>query len=226
MSLTGLGLYTIPEAARLSGVRAGTLRRWVQGYTHSSEKHKNHPPIWPSEIASEELDAVSFRDLLEARFVRAFRESGISLQHIRIAAEYAREVLDNPYPFTCQRFRTDGQTIFAEALKTTGEIDLLDLRKRQHVLTSVIEPSLYKGIEFDTREQALRWFPLRKNRAIVLDPQFAFGKPTLTGTSIRTDILYDAWLAEDKNKRQVARLYDVPVADVKAAIDFEQHQFA
>ncbi len=32
MQLTGIGLYTFPEAARLVGVRPGALRRWLQGY--------------------------------------------------------------------------------------------------------------------------------------------------------------------------------------------------
>lgn len=223
MQLTGLGLYTIPEAARLSGVRSVELRRWLRGYdSGKGEKTRHHPPLWSSEISSANIAGLSFHDLLEIRFVRAFRKLGISLQAIRIAAINAREILQSPYPFTSKRFRTDGKTIFAEAMSKSGELDLLDLRRRQYVFTKVVEPSLYAGIEFGADERATRWYPMERSKAVVLDPNLAFGKPVVTDTSLRTDILYDAWLAEDKNKQRVARLFEVPVKVIETAIRFEQ----
>ena len=227
MQLTGLGLYTIPEAARLAGVRPMELRRWLRGYNSgSSATSRQHPPLWLSEISNADIDAVSFHDLLEVRFVKAFRQLGISLQAIRIAAINARDILESPYPFTCKRFRTDGKTIFAEAMSESGELDLLDLRRRQYVFTKIVEPSLYAGIEFGADERAARWYPMERSKAVVLDPNLAFGKPVVTDSSLRTDILYDAWLAEDKNKQRVARLYEVPIKAVETAIRFEQRQAA
>lgn len=227
MQLTGLGLYTIPEAARLANVRAAALRRWAYGYeSRTGATVQHHAPIWESEISTADVDGISFHDLLEARFVKAFRDLGISLQAIRIAAINAREMLESRYPFACRKFRTDGKTIFAEAMNASGELDLLDLRQRQYVFTKVVEQSLYAGIEFDANERALRWFPLERNKSVVLDPDFAFGKPTITGTSLRTDVLYDAWLAESKDKQRVARLYEVPIKSVEAAVRFEQQRAA
>jgi uncharacterized protein (DUF433 family) len=222
MQLTGLGLYTFPEAARLAGVQPAELRRWLRGYNSGTgDTPRQHPPLWLSEISNADVDGVSFLDLLEVRFVKAFRQLGISLQAIRIAAINAREILDSPYPFTCKRFRTDGKTIFAEAMSESGELDTLDLRRRQYVFTKVVEPSLRAGIEFGADERAARWYPIERSKAVVLDPNMAFGKPVVTDSSLRTDILYDAWLAEDKNKQRVARLYEVPVKAVETAIRFE-----
>lgn len=173
-----------------------------------------------------DVDGLSFHDLLEIRFVKAFRELSIGLQTIRIAAINAREILESPYPLTCQSFQTDSKTIFAEGMRESGEIDLLDLRRRQYVFTKVVQPSLYAGIEFGTDKRAARSYPMERSKAVVLDPNLAFGKPVVTDTALRTDILHDAWLAEDKDKQRVARLYEVPVKAIETAIRFEQRQAA
>lgn len=227
MQLTGIGLYTFSEAARLVDVRASALQRWLQGYTAGKgENKRRHPPLWKSEIVDASIDGLSFHDLLEVRFVKAFRELGISLQTIRVAAAYARAIFESSYPFTCERFQTDGRTIFAEAMSESGEIKLLDLHRRQYVFERIVRPSLYAGIEFGVDRRAVRWFPVQRSEMIVLDPSIAFGKPIVTKVGLRTDVLYDAWLAESKDRRRVARLYEVPVKAVDAAIRFEQLQAA
>lgn len=49
MQLTGLGLYTIPEAARLAGVQPVELRRWLRGYNSGKDEAlRHHPPLWSS----------------------------------------------------------------------------------------------------------------------------------------------------------------------------------
>jgi uncharacterized protein (DUF433 family) len=62
---------------------------------------------------------------------------------------------------------------------------------------------------------------LLRSKAVVLDPLIAFGKPIVTNGSVRTSILYDAFKAE-QNKQYVAKLYEVPVSAVEAAIRFEE----
>jgi hypothetical protein len=34
------GIYTVPEAARLTGVSTGRIRRWLRGYRYTSRKKK------------------------------------------------------------------------------------------------------------------------------------------------------------------------------------------
>ena len=224
MSLIGVGLYTFQEASKLSNTSPQELRRWLKGYNykaHNSDKRVNSAPLWQTELAEYEVEGVSFHDLLEVRFVQAFRKHGVSLKTIRLASQQAREMFNHPYPFTCRRFETDGRTIFASALEATGETQLLDLPKRQFAFTKIIEPSLYRGIEFGRDDLAARWYPVLRSKAIVLDPSIAFGKPIVTQGHIRTSILYEAFKAEE-NKQFVAKLYEVPVNAVEAAIRFEE----
>ena len=160
-SLIGIGLYTVPEAARLTGIPQGRLRRWLQGYTYAAgEGQAASQPVWRRQLP--EIDGtlgLGFLDLMEARFVDAFRKAAVPWRVIRLGAERARELCDTDHPFSSQRFRTDGRTIFAEIIDGTGEPQLLDLVKSQFAFARVIGPSLYAGIEFSNRDLPARWRP-------------------------------------------------------------------
>lgn len=227
MNLIGVGLYTFQEAARITGISAQDLRRWLKGraYKARSSGSRNIPPLWKTELAGSEIEGISFHDLLEVRFVKAFLKYGVSTPTIRLACQNARQMFNHPYPFTSKRFQTDGRSIFAEALAETGEKRLLDLAKKQYAFTKIIEPSLYRGIEFGNDELAIRWFPLQRNKAVVLDPSIAFGKPIIKDYGIRTSILHDAVRVE-KDKKFVARLYNVPLSAVNSAIRYENQLLA
>lgn len=220
LSLVGVGLYTFPEASGLTHIPSRDLRRWLKGYS-SGATCAWHEPLWQSELAATDVDGIGFHDLLEVRFVREFRKYGISLQAIRHASEYAKDLFRNSYPFTNKRFQTDGRTIFLSALNETGEIQLLDLAKKQYTFEQIIRPSLYKDIEFGVDELATRWYPVPRSKAIALDPNVLFGKPFVTEGHVRTSILYDAFKAEG-DKRRVARLFEVPLRAVEMAVRFEE----
>lgn len=224
MNLIGVGLYTFQEASKLTNTTPQELRRWLKGCVrkaYNSDERVRSEPLWKTELSESDVDGISFHDLLEVRFVKAFLKHGVSLQTIRLASQQARELFNHPYPFTCKKFQTDGRTIFATALEASGETELLDLPKRQFAFTKIIEPSLYRGIEFGRDELASHWYPVARSKAIVLDPAIAFGKPIVTHGSVRTSILYDAFKAEE-DKQYVAKLYEVPVSAVEAAVRFEE----
>ena len=221
--LVGMGLYTAAEAAAYTGIPAVEIRRWLFGYTTNG---KHHDGLWQPELAQSVDNALGFHDLLELRFVHAFRRNGVSLQAIRRASAHARELFDKAYPFTCKQFQTDGRSIFAVVLEETGDESLLDLVKKQYAFKQVISPSLYDGIEYADQGEAQRWFPLKHNKWVVLDPARNFGKPMLAGMGVTVDAVFSAWQAEGENIRRVATLYDIPVAAVEAAIQFEHRTAA
>lgn len=221
--MIGTGLYTIGEVATFTQIPAPQVRRWLQGYRSGNQ---TYPPLWSSELSDSPLpQAFGFHDLLEVRVVHAFRRHGVSLPTIRKACQHAREYFERPYPFTCQRFLTDGRAVFAEILEQAGEAEeskLLDMARKQYVFEKVVRPSLYAGIEYDASGSAQRWFPADRKRRIVLDPARSFGKPILTESGVPTEALFAAYRLE-QDSRRVAAIYEVPVADVEAAIRYEQH---
>lgn len=219
----GRGVYGAAEALRLinfgrrsDAVSRRTISRWLRGYTHDGQRS---PPLWQPDYASDEENEieVSFRDLIELRFVRAFRDLGLSLQTIRQCFERAVQEVKDERPFSTRRFRTDGKTIFLEITHGVLEGELLDLKHRQGVFHRVVEPSLH-GLEFDA-DIVSRWYPAGK--AIVLDPARSFGRPIVAAYGIPAEVLSEAVEIEGSPER-VAKLYELPAAAVRDAVEFQR----
>jgi uncharacterized protein (DUF433 family) len=222
-SLLGVGVYSVPEASRLTGVSAQRIRRWLTGYTFKAGKGLHAaPPLWQRRIVSEGSLALSFRDLLEVRFVNAFRRHGVRWKTIRIAAERAAEILHDTHPFSTKKFKTDGRSIFADIVQATGEESLLDLVKSQYEFKQVVEPFLFEGLEFsELGIQPVRWWPLPHSRRVVIDPERSFGRPIISPESVPTEVLARAVRAEG-SVEAVARWFLVDPKAVEDAVEFEK----
>jgi len=218
----GLGLYSYADAARFIGGKPSELRRWIKGY--ESRRHGNvqeHPPLWSSQWAGSEIDGIGFRDLIELRFIRTFVACGVPLNLIRRTIAELHERLGKDYPFTSTSFKTDGRRIFMELLDESGDAALVDVVKRQDVMRKVIAPSLRDGIELGIDDRAERWFPMKGSRAVVFDPKRSFGQPILSESGVPTIAIVEALQAEGGDARQAARLFDLPLAAVRKALQFE-----
>ncbi len=219
----GVGVYSFADAARFIGAKSRDLRRWSLGYVHKSRDGDEvfSPPLWRTQLSNTETEGLGFKDLIELRFVQAFRSEGVSMHVIRRTLEVARERFSSQYPFTCKRFRTDGKRIFMEVIEETGDESLVDVERQQNVIQKVIGPSLREGIELDMQGEAMRWFPVKNSRSVVFDPARKFGQPILTDFDIPTVAIADAVKAEGGNDRRVAKLYEIPLTAVRRAVEFE-----
>ncbi len=222
-SAIGVGIYTVPQAARLTGVPRARIRRWLKGYEfgHKGERRRS-APVWRAQLKPIEDDlALGFLDLMEIRFVDAFLKAGLSLPKVRKAAQLAKELVGRDHPFSTQKFRTDGRRIFAELEhREHGDKSMLDLERRQFGIYDVIVPSLLKGVEFDDQGQAARWHPFEKDAPlIVLDPQRQFGQP-IVEPGVQTSVIADAVRAEG-SVDAVARWFEIPPEAVTQAVEFE-----
>ncbi len=230
-SLLGVGIYYPAEGARFLRVPAYSLRRWAQGYTYWSENHRtraaSRPVIRPDLPVIRGQRALSFLELMELRVVAELRRRGLSLQHIRTAAQVAREVLQTKHPFATRRIFTDRKRILAYLEPEPQGYAMIELVKERHhqlIFGQILEP-LLEDLDFDQESGiAQRWWPLGKRSPVVLDPKICFGAPTITGTRVRTDIL--AGMAKAEAPVASARAFDVPVAAVKAALEFERQRLA
>jgi uncharacterized protein (DUF433 family) len=230
----GRGVYGAGDAVRLinfqrpdGGARKAisrqTIGRWLRGYDyHVGGKERHSSPLWRPDYpidADGEVLELSFRDLIELRFVRAFRDWGLSLQTIRECFARAVEAVQDERPFSTRKFRTDGKTIFLEITNDLHEGELLDLKRRQRAFHRIVAPSL-RDLEFDAGVVA-RWFPLGATRkSIVVDPSRAFGRPIASAGGTPTEILAAAVTVEGSAER-VAKLYELPLGAVRDAVAFQ-----
>ena len=230
----GTGIYSIPEASRLIGVPTRDIRRWLFGYHYrktagDAASRVDMPPRWEHELAREEFDedVIGFRDLIELRFIREFTRHGVAMPVIRRCLVAASELFGVSHPMSLPRFRTDGRTIYAEAVsEEMQDNSLIDLKSRQSVFKEIIKPSLYEGIVYDEEQRhANRWYPVGMKSPIVIDPSRQFGAPIVEQTGTSTSTLYASYLAEGADPKALAitaRVYEVPPKAVDAAIRFEQ----
>jgi uncharacterized protein (DUF433 family) len=227
-----LGIYTLAEAAKLLTAKPASLRRWVYGYSYNAKavesvSKKKSEPLWGSQYKSEDGlgKVIGFKDLLELRVVSEFVRHGVSLIVVRRCLEQAKVLFSSEHPFTLCRFATDGKTIYTDVVKNAEEPELIDLRNRQIVFSSIIKPSLFEGIEYDPSQNfARRWFP-NKTKRVVLDPEIGFGKPCLTSLNVPTEAIYSTYIAEGANAaalKVAAAIFEISTSEARAAIDFEK----
>src|SRR2546426_6585134 len=128
------GIYTIRDAAQLTGVSTGRIRRWLRGYRFRSRKKAyTSPPLWRGQW--EPIDhsfALGFLDLIEIRFVDAFLKAGVTWTTLRQARQRAEDLFKVSHPFCTHHFVTDGRELFVELHQETGERSLMEIVKRQH----------------------------------------------------------------------------------------------
>jgi uncharacterized protein (DUF433 family) len=183
------------------------------------------PAIVGRELKSFDAPILTFADLIEIRFLDAFRREGVSSKALRIASQRAKEYLGRHHPFSTQIFKSDGRTILAEITKDTGDKVFLDIVNDQYVFETVIGAYLYSGLDFNDLKEPTRWWPLGRDRAVVIDPHRSFGAPIVAKGGVPTKILNSAVNAE-KSIEFVAKWYGVGVAEVKDAVQFESKQAA
>jgi len=195
-------MYSPAMASRLVGLEPSRVRRWLQGDEYTYQY-------------------ASFVDLIDLLFVKKFVEHGISVQRLRKALEEAVD-LTGDHHFAQRRFWTDGRKIFLQIKDKPAEA-LLELLSGGHWVIAPIIKQVAHQIEFDAiTGVSTRWFPLGKDKSVVVDPSVAFGAPTIAGRGVQTANVFDLYEGEGRNIRRVSTWLDLPPDVVQHAVEFEQ----
>ena len=215
-SAVRIGIYTVPEAARLVSTTPTTLRSWIEG----------NPRARAAPIIQRQLPRVGghavlgFLDLIEAKFIRHFTE-WFSPQTIRKVSVRLRERHDVDHPFAMDsRFRTDGKTIFMESAESDNERRVLNLMNDNFEMEPIIGQSLFDSI-FYVDDIARHWMPDTDTDRVLVNPAICFGHPAIKDIRVPTQRLYDAFLVEG-GIAPAAEEFDVDCDAVKQAVRFEQ----
>lgn len=217
---TGVGIYSIADAARLTGLSARKIRRWVLGYAHGPRgDRRRSKAIWKLELpAIDGQIALTFRDLMELRFVAAFLDQGVSWTKLRKGHARACDLAGTQHPFCTNKFKTDGHQIFADMLSVADERSLVEVTSRQHYFERFLRP-LLKDLEFEG-DALVRWWPRGRKRSVVLDPERNFGRPIVQTQGVSTYVLAQAFEANE-SIAEVCRWYDVSAKELRDALVYE-----
>lgn len=222
-SLVGRGLYSPPEASRLTGVPIRRINRWTRGYwfVHRGKKRWSEPVIGQAISRLMGTPMLDFADLIELRFLSLFRDHHIGWPTIRLAAQRAKEVLKSSHPFSSQRFTTDGRTILLQLVDQVGDRHLLDLVRDQWEFDRMVVKVLNRGLHYGNADGPQWWAPLGEDRHVVVHPARSFGAPIVAPSGIRTQILHASYRAEP-SADAVARWFRASLEEVTDAVAWEQ----
>lgn len=225
MNIWDIPIYNPAFASQLVNLSQGRVKRWLQGYEYhySSGPESKIKPGHKGPILSRyesDLPAyASFLDLIDLLFVKQFLEHGISLQKIRKAFGEAENILGGHH-FAQRSFFTDGKNIYLQ-VKDKADALLELLSGGQWVIADFIK-ELAHQIDFDEPSGfARKWFPLGQNGLVVLDPNISFGKPSIIKKNISTENIFDCYLGEEKNIKNVCNWLNINPDEANAAVKFE-----
>lgn len=210
-------IYSYVEAGRIASLNPSSVKRWLRGYEYPG--HDGAVRHQPAVATGQQLrtEAVSFIELIELAAIARLKEVGFSIPKIRLIVDRCGELFGTPHPLAELRFKVDGRDAFVEM--NSSRVDLgLTQRKRRQAWDEVLEPFL-ETIEYEG-DVAHRWWPDGMASGVVVDPDFGLGVPVVASTGVRTEILFEVFLAGE-SEAVIADDFDLSVTQVEAAIRFE-----
>ena len=202
------------------GLHPTRVRRWLSGYAYPYGDGVRHQRPVLQRQSKRRASYASFLDLVDLLFVKRFLDHGVSLQKLRLALAEASEILGTSH-FARQTFFTDGSGVFLK-VKEQGEAILELLTGGQWVIAPIIQ-QLAKEIEFDSPSGlARRWYPMGREKPVVLDPLVSFGRPSVAGHGVATANVYDLFMAEAQRLEAAQSWWELSADEVRVAVEFEQ----
>lgn len=183
-----LPAYTLPEAAHYLRLPVQTLRYWVLGRTYPTRSGpRRSAPVL--ELPDRKRRTLSFVNLVESHVLVAItRDHDVSLQKVRRAVKYLRREIGSAHPLIERSLETDRRELF---IREAGLLIAVS-QDGQMAMREVLDTYLSR-IERDSAGFAARLYPFTVRadrtapRAVVIDPQLAFGRPVLAGTGVPTE---------------------------------------
>lgn len=214
--------YPLGEAARYVRVAPATLRSWVIGRPYATSSGVRH---WPAliKLADHERRLFSFNNLIESHVLRALRTAhGTPVSAIRKALTYAADELGESRLLLHRKLSTNAQELFLEKYGL-----LINLTRSGQLAMRELLAAHLQRIEWDSADLPLRLFPFvrmeedGRSRSITIDPAVGFGRPTLAGRGISTQVIAQR-IDAGESLEDVAADYKVSSAEVTEAVIYER----
>lgn len=211
-------LYTVAEAARFLGVPPSTLGTWAKGYIRRPRGRAivQGAPIITSVAADAGRPTIPFGGLAEAMVLAAFRESGVSLQHIRAAVDVLSREMGVEHALASRRLYADGAKVLFDYADERGDEELVGLTEvvsRQRVFAPVIQDYL-RRIDYADDAWAVRiTSPATARPVVVADPRRAFGQPIFARGAAPVESI-ESRIKAGERADEVAADFGVPLDDV------------
>lgn len=214
-TLLDRAIYSYSDVDRLVGLRSGTARRWLEGYTRD---RKFYAPVLREEPT--DSDSVTWGEMVESRLLAEYRNRDVPVQRLRPAivalrSEFGRYPLAHARPFLDVEGR-DLVRLVQERVGLEPPLQLVVVRNGQLVLTAPAEQ--FQSAVGYVDDVVAHLKPDVRTPDVVMDPRRAFGQPAIRG--VKTEALAEDYRA-GTGRDALADLYDLSLEQVDEAIRFE-----
>ncbi|MBO0324333.1 DUF433 domain-containing protein [Muricauda sp. CAU 1633] len=210
----GKGIYTISEISLILRVPYNKVHRYISQYwdgKFSGEYVKNYSWV------TDKSRAVNFYTLIELDTFIKLTDAGVPTKKLINAHNLLVQKFSHPYPLALksvmERVKSAGKRVFFEENNET----IISLDGTNQITSNFIT-HFYEKIDF-VDDIAEKLWPLGKDKDIVCDPTRQFGYPTIAGTRIYPDTIYDLYKNGEK-KKFIADSYELTIQQVENAIKF------
>ena len=214
-----IGIYRIPEAARILGATPPLANGHVM--PTSRLRHWIHASVEISFLTlPSQRRFITFQDLISMRMVAVLRSRGMTLREIRNTEAWVRDRLGLEWPFISRPLWTSGTSAFMQF----GE-HLVAVSRHGQQAMNFLKDWLHKvevDMGFDRKGLASSWTPYTD---ISLNPKIQIGQPCISGTRIPSKAIWGKLQAGD-SVEVVARLYDLTEEQVKHIHEWEARLLA
>lgn len=211
----GNGIYTLPDLARILNLDYHKVQRLLNEY-------------WDKRLANDfsekyswtvgKSKAVSFHTLVEFYIFYQLKESGVSTQAILKAHKELSNIFKTPFPFAKSEI-LEGLNCFGKRIVfEISKDDIIDLDSTKQLNLKFIKNFMHK-LDFDNNNLAERLYPLGKKHSVIIDPKNQFGQPTIIGTNLFPETIYNLYNNKE-SKKFIASTYDISLKEVNDAINY------
>lgn len=141
---------------------------------------------------------------------------------VRKALAYLQQQFPSRYPLADNQFQTDGVDLFVEKL---GQ--LVAVSQGGQLAFKEVMRAYLRRIDRDLDTKPLRLYPFVKPvsladepRHISIDPLISFGRPTIVGTGVPTDVIAGRFYAGDSLEK-LATDYGITEEKIEEALRYE-----
>lgn len=216
--------YTVGTAARYLKIPSATIRSWTKGRKYPvSDGNKQFNPL--IEVKQKDPLRLTFTNLIEIHVLRSIRKDhDVNLAKVRTALDYLNEKMKISHTLAHKEFQTDGIDLFLDYYG-----NLINVSKQgQTTLRNSLQMHLNR-IEPDDSGLAIQLYPFTRSheednpRLVVIDPRISFGRLTIAGTGIPTDVITERFHAGD-SLETIAGDYECNLEEIQEAIRCETRE--
>lgn len=210
----GSGVYTVPEIAHILQLPYHKVNLWVNKYW-DGELGKAFEGKYSWKI--DKSKAINFQTLIEFHVLILFADSGVKTRDVLNAHKELSQKYNTPYPFSSkeilEKIKTVGKKIFLELGDDTISLD------GTKQLNLILIKQFFKNLEFGNDSIATKFWPLGKEKSIIVDPKRQFGHPLIEKTNIFPETIFNLFKSGEPIEF-IAFTYDLNEKSIYDAIEF------